>query len=87
MPITVATILWALFGVLSVSGLFFFNKGLTIWSFITDRTHLVLFIIASLFGMRENYSWAFIFLAIAFLVMWYSYSSFKCQYICKYKER
>lgn len=53
MPITIFTALWALVALFSLFGLYFFNKGKNIFSFITNRKYLILLLIASLLGMRQ----------------------------------
>lgn len=86
MPVNLYTSFWALFAIVSIAGLFWCPKIKTTWTFIADRTHLVLFIIAAMFGMRQRYEIAIMIIVMSMLVMWANYSNYKCQYLCKHNQ-
>lgn len=84
MPITFATILWAIVGILSAFGFYILdNKKSMLVNFITDRNHLLLLIFAALCGMRNNTTLAFTFLILAVLLMIYNYIYHKQHYFYK----
>ena len=58
MQITFASMLWMALALLSVFGLYHFNKGVGIFNFITERKFLILFISAGLLGMRNEHLFA-----------------------------
>ena len=55
MPITFFTTLWATLALISLIGLYSFNKGKNIFVFITSQKYLIILLIASLIGMRQNH--------------------------------
>lgn len=55
MPITFFTALWAALALLSLIGLYSFNKGKNIFVFITSQRYLIVLLVASLIGMRQNH--------------------------------
>ena len=55
MPITFFTTLWAILAIVSLIGLYSFNKGKNIFVFITSRRYLIVLLLASLIGMRQNH--------------------------------
>lgn len=68
MPITFFTTLWAILAIVSLIGLYSFNKGKNIFVFITSQKYLIVLLLASLVGMRQNH-----LLALALLmggVLW-----------------
>ena len=69
MPITFFTALWAALALLSLIGLYSFNKGKNIFVFITSRKYLIVLLVASLIGMRQNHILASVLLAGAVLWM------------------
>lgn len=81
MQITIMTIFWSIFAVTGVLGLYFFNKGLNLLTFITSRKYLLLIIIASLFGMREQYWVATLLVSVAISLMLLDYKPYmqKCR--------
>lgn len=81
MQITLMTIMWSVFALVSVLSLYFFNRGLGLINFVTSRKYLLLTIIASLFGMREVYWVASILLAVTCLLMYLDYQPYveKCK--------
>lgn len=62
MPITFFTSLWAVLALFSLIGLYFFNKGKHIFVFITSQKYLIVLLVASLLGMRQNHLLASILL-------------------------
>lgn len=88
MQITFYTILWALLALCSVTGIYFFNKKRTFMTFLTSRKYLLLFIVASLFGMRQSYWVAFIFMGIALFLMCLDYKPYieTCRRLKKFQE-
>lgn len=74
MPVTYLTIAWATLAVISVIGLYFFNKGRNIITFLTSRRFLISFIVASIFGMRQNHEIAVAILLLTFIWMLYQYT-------------
>ena len=48
MPVTYFTIAWATLAVISVIGLYFFNQGRNVFTFLTSRRFLTFFIVASI---------------------------------------
>lgn len=69
MQITIASMLWTVLALFSVVGLYYFNKGVGIFNFITERKFLVLFIFASLLGMRNEHLFGCILLALTLFWM------------------
>lgn len=88
MPITVATFLWAMFGLTSLAGLYFFNSGRGLFSFITSRKFLFIFLVAAIFGMRQMNWEALIILAIALFIMYKDYKPYieKCRRLKAMKD-
>ena len=73
MPITFFTTLWATLALLSLIGLYSFNKGKNIFVFITRRKYLIVLLLASLFGMRQNHMLASALLVGGVLWMIFDY--------------
>ena len=81
MQITTLTIFWSVFALTGVLGLYFFNHGLSILTFLTSRKYLLLIIIGSLFGMREQYWVAIILVSVAITLMIIDYKPYlkRCE--------
>lgn len=81
MPVTLFTIAWAILAVVSVIGLYFFNQGRNVFTFLTSRRFLIFFIVASIFGMRQKHEIAIAILLLTFIWMMYQYVPFmeKCK--------
>lgn len=69
MPITVYTMVWGMIGLLSLICLFIFNSKPSIMAFVTKREYLLLFLFASLLGMRQVYPLACIVFALTTIFM------------------
>ena len=69
MQITFATMLWVILAMFSIVGLYYFNKGVGIFNFITERKFLILFIFASLGGMRGEHSISLILVGLCIFWM------------------
>lgn len=69
MVITLYTVIWAVIALLSALGLYFFNTKPSIMAFITKQEYLVIFLIASIFGMRESYPFACIIAGFGVMLM------------------
>ena len=76
MPVTLFTIAWAILAVISMFSLYFFNHGRNLFTFITSRRFLILFIIASILGMRQQHGFALIIICIAFIWITLEYIPF-----------
>ena len=74
MPVTYLTIAWAILAVISVIGLYFFNQGKNIITFLTSRRFLISFIVASILGMRQNHEIAITILLLTIIWMLYQYT-------------
>ena len=73
MPITFFTTLWAILAIVSLIGLYSFNKGKNIFVFITSRRYLIVLLLASLIGMRQNHILASVLLVGGVLWMTLDY--------------
>ena len=69
MQITFLTVFWSIMAILSIIGLYWFNNKRNVLNFVTSRKYLVLFILASLFGMRQNNWAAFLLSGLALYLM------------------
>lgn len=76
MAITVFTLIWAAIALLSLIGLYFFNKKPSLMAFITKREYLLAFLVSSILGMREVYPVACIIFAATLLLMFKQYPSY-----------
>ena len=76
MPVTYFTIAWAILAVISVIGLYFFNQGRNVFTFLTSRHFLIFFIVASIFGMRQQHEIALIIICVNFIWMTLEYIPF-----------
>ena len=84
MHITVYTLFWTILGVLSIMGLFVkHGQKSKIINFITDNDHLFLFILSSLFGMRESFGIALTLFILGSMLMQYNYTYHKNKYSCR----
>lgn len=88
MQITFYTVLWALLALCSIVGIYFFNKKTSFMTFITSRKYLLLFIISSLFGMRQSYWVAFAFLGVALFLILLDYKPYieTCRRLKNFQE-
>lgn len=80
MPVTLFTIAWAILAVISMFSLYFFNHGRNLFTFITSRRFLIFFILASIFGMRQQHEIALIIVCVTFIWMTLEYISFMEKY-------
>lgn len=89
MKITFLTVFWSIMAILSIVGIYWFNNKRTILSFITSRKYLMLFIVASLFGMRQNNWMALILLGVAFYLMSVDYKPYieTCKRLKRIQEQ
>ena len=76
MQITWITILWSILALISVLGLYLFNHGRSTLAFITSKKYLLLLIVASLFGMREQLGIATSLVFIAMFLMCLDYKPY-----------
>ena len=76
MQITFLTVFWSIMAVLSIIGLYWFNNKRNVLNFVTSRKYLVLFILASLFGMRQNNWVAFLLSGVALYLMSVDYKPY-----------
>ena len=76
MQITFLTVFWSILAILSIIGLYWFNNKRNVLSFITSRKYLALFILASLFGMRQSNWVAFILAGLALYLMSVDYKPY-----------
>lgn len=73
MPITVYTAIWGLIGLISLICLFLFNSKPSIMAFVTKREYLLMFMLASLLGMRQIYPYACVLFAVTTIIMFNKY--------------
>lgn len=76
MQITFLTVFWSTMAILSIIGLYWFNNKRNVLNFVTSRKYLVLFILASLFGMRQNNWVAFLLSGLALYLMSVDYKPY-----------
>ena len=76
MQITFLTVFWSIMAILSIIGLYWFNNKRNVLNFVTSRKYLVLFILASLFGMRQNNWVAFLLSGLALYLMSVDYKPY-----------
>lgn len=76
MAITVFTLIWAAIALLSLIGLYFFNKKPSLMAFITKREYLLAFLLSSLLGMREIYPFACLIFATTLVFMFKQYPAY-----------
>ena len=76
MQITFLTVFWSIIAILSIIGLYWFNNKRNVLNFVTSRKYLVLFILASLFGMRQNNWVAFLLSGLALYLMSVDYKPY-----------
>ena len=76
MQINLYTILWAILALVSIFGTYYFNKGRSFLTFITAKKYLLILLLASLFGMRQQYETALILLALAVFLMYRDYKPY-----------
>ena len=76
MQITFLTVFWSIMAILSIIGLYWFNNKRNVLNFVTSRKYLVLFILASLFGMRQNNWVAFLLSGLALYFMSVDYKPY-----------
>lgn len=76
MQITFLTVFWSITAILSILGLYWFNNKRNVLNFVTSRKYLVLFILASLFGMRQNNWVAFLLSGVALYLMSVDYKPY-----------
>lgn len=88
MAVTIYTVLWAILAIASIFGLFFFNKGRSLFVFLTDQKYLVFLLIASLIGMRQFHLIALLLVAITLFLMWRGYTPYleKCRRLKSMQE-
>ena len=81
MVVTLYTVLWALLALASFGGLYLFNKRRGFLAFITDRKYLILFLVASLIGMRQFHLVALLLFGLTLFFMWRDYFPYieKCR--------
>ena len=88
MPTTIASITWALIGLVSLLGLYLFNTKQNLMAFITKREYLVVFLIASLMGMRELNGLACVLCVTTMFFMVTQYPNYlKRCWVSKYQRR
>ena len=76
MQITFLTVFWSIMAILSIIGLYWFNNKRNVLNFVTSRKYLVLFILASLFGMRQNNWAAFLLSGVVLYLMSVDYKPY-----------
>ena len=81
MAVTFYTVLWALLALASFGGLYLFNECRGFLAFITDRKYLILFLVASLIGMRQFHLVALLLFGLTLFFMWWDYFPYieKCR--------
>ena len=88
MSVTYMTIAWAILAMFSILGFYFFNKGRSLFAFITSRKYLILFLLASVLGMRQVYIPAFLLFLAALFWMYMNYAPYieKCRRLNNMRE-
>ena len=76
MQINYFTLFWCGIALLSISGLYMFNHGRSLLTFVTAKKYLLLFLVAALFGMRQKYEIAFLVAGISLFLMWLDYKPY-----------
>ena len=88
MQITLASILWSILAIFSLIGLYYFNRRMGIFNFITERKFLVLLIIASLLGMRSFNLLGSLIVGITVMWMLVDYKPYvdKCKRLKQFQQ-
>ena len=88
MQITFLTVFWSIVAILSIIGLYWFNTKRGVLNFVTSRKYLALFILAAMFGMRQNNWVAFLLSGGALFLMSINYKPYieMCRQIKRMQE-